>query len=316
MPLNTLLTRRALLAKSLAAASLAALPTGSAASDEASFSFLVVGDWGHANSEGQRQVAHAMGIAARRDRVRFVVSTGDNFYPRGVSGVSDPLWKDAFENVYGDNGLQGPWYPVLGNHDHKGNVAAERDYSAASSRWSMPADYYRHTEVLGSGGDLIELFFLDTLPLLSSGDGFLARLIEPGAATQLSWLGAALAESKATWKIVVGHHPVFSAGPHGNTPVLIAALKPLFDRHHVAAYINGHDHNLQHIIVDGVSYLTCGAGSEARPAAAHPEGAAFSAAVPGFMAVKMRPSAILLTFLDAQARVLYRATLLPRTAGH
>lgn len=311
MPLNAILTRRALLAQSLAIASLAVLPTGLAASDESSFSFLVVGDWGHANSEGQRRVAHAMGIAARRERVRFVVSTGDNFYPKGVSGVSDRLWKEAFESVYVDSGLQGPWYPVLGNHDHKGVVAAERDYSAVSSRWSMPADYYRHTEVLGCG-DLVELFFLDTLPL--SGDGFMARLFEPSAASQLLWLSTALAESHATWKIVVGHHPVFSAGPHGNTPALVAALKPLFDRHHVAAYVNGHDHNLQHIIVDGVSYLTCGAGAEARPAA-HPERAAFSSAVPGFMAVKMMPSAIQLTFLDDQAHALYEATLLPRTAN-
>ncbi len=158
--------------------------------------------------------------------------------------MSDPLWKDAFESIYVDSGLQAPWYPVLGNHHHKGHVTAERDYSAVSARWPMPADYYRHTEVLGSGGDLVEFFFLDTLPLSTAGDGFMAGLFEPGAAAQLSWLMTVLAESKATWKIVVGHHPVFSAGPHGKTPTLITALKPLFDR---------------------------GAGAEARPAA-HPEG--------------------------------------------
>ena len=181
MSINISFTRRALLTKGLATASMALLPAASIASDEASFSFLVVGDWGHANSEGQRQVARAMGIAGRRDRVRFVVSTGDNFYPNGVSGVSDRLWKEGFENVYVDNSLQGPWYPVLGNHDHKGNVAAERDYSSASSRWSMPADYYRHTEVLG-GGTLVEFFFLDTLPLVRADDGLMARLLETGVA--------------------------------------------------------------------------------------------------------------------------------------
>lgn len=312
MSISISLTRRALLTTGLATASITVLPAA-LASDEASFSFLVVGDWGHANSEGQRQVARAMGIAARRDRARFVVSTGDNFYPNGVSGVSDRLWKEAFENVYVDSGLQGPWYPVLGNHDHKGNVAAERDYSSVSSRWSMPADYYRHTELLGD--DLVEFFFLDTLPLVRMHDGFMARLFETGAAAQLSWLNVALAESKARWKIVVGHHPVFSGGPHGDTPTLVAVLKPLFDRHHVAAYINGHDHNLQHISVDGVSYLTCGAGSEAR-LLPHPEAAEFSAAVPGFMLVKMTPSAILLSFLNARAQVLYTATLHPPAIGH
>ena len=79
---------------------------------------------------------------------------------------------------------------------------------------------------------------------------------------QFVWLERALAASKADWKIVVGHHPVFSGGMHGASWGLIRYLKPMLEEHGVRVYLNGHDHDLQHIAVDGVHYLTCGAGAE------------------------------------------------------
>ena len=44
---------------------------------------------------------------------------------------------------------------------------------------------------------------------------------------------------------MAGHHPVLSAGIHGNTPYLLSNLKPLMEEYDVTAYISGHDHNLQ-----------------------------------------------------------------------
>ena len=100
--------------------------------------FLVVGDWGQA-SEPQRQVAGAMAQVAGQGGARFVISTGDNFYPRGVGSVSDPQFRDAFEEVYAAPSLQAPWYVVLGNHDYEGSPNAEIAYSSRSPRWRMPA---------------------------------------------------------------------------------------------------------------------------------------------------------------------------------
>lgn len=37
----------------------------------------------------------------------------------------------------------------------------------------------------------------------------------------------ALKESRAKWKIVVGHHTIFSAGDHGNTQELVDKLLPI-----------------------------------------------------------------------------------------
>lgn len=50
---------------------------------------------------------------------------------------------------------------------------------------------------------------------------------------------------RAEYLIVAGHHPVLSAGIHGNTPYLISKLKPLLEENDVTAYLSGHDHNLQ-----------------------------------------------------------------------
>lgn len=36
-----------------------------------------------------------------------------------------------------------------------------------------------------------------------------------------------LQASSATWRIVVGHHPVFSTGEHGSTPELVEHILPL-----------------------------------------------------------------------------------------
>ena len=66
---------------------------------QSTLSFVVLGDWGKGNV-GQRAVARERGHTAAVSDARFVVSVGDNFYPRGVSGVDDPHWRDEFEGVY------------------------------------------------------------------------------------------------------------------------------------------------------------------------------------------------------------------------
>src|SRR5438045_632011 len=51
----------------------------------------------------------------RRTRIDGILLVGDNFYPCGVSGVSDPQWSKITEH-FGPAHL--PIYPVLGNHDY------------------------------------------------------------------------------------------------------------------------------------------------------------------------------------------------------
>lgn len=56
----------------------------------------------------------------------FIVALGDNFYPAGITGVLDPLWKTCWEDMFLTHGtLRVPWHAVLGNHDYMGSPEAE-----------------------------------------------------------------------------------------------------------------------------------------------------------------------------------------------
>lgn len=48
--------------------------------------------------------------------------------------------------------------------------------------------------------------------------------------------------------IVAGHYPIWSIAEHGPTPALIHELRPYLFKHGAALYLNGHDHNAQHIV--------------------------------------------------------------------
>ena len=57
-----------------------------------------------------------------------------------------------------------------------------------------------------------------------------------------------LLKSRASWKIVVGHHGIVSySEKHGSQPELIRVRLAL-ERLGAIAYLNGHDHNLQHVV--------------------------------------------------------------------
>jgi 3',5'-cyclic AMP phosphodiesterase CpdA len=62
------------------------------------------------------------------------------------------------------------------------------------------------------------------------------------AVRQAAWLDNALSQSHAAWKLVMFHHPVYSAHPRRDHPTLRHFWAPVFDRHHVDLVLQGHDH--------------------------------------------------------------------------
>jgi len=292
--------RRSFIGGALAGLALPALARAAALS-ESGLDFLAIGDWGERGSRGQRRVASAMAGAARRSAPKFVLALGDNFYPTGVASADDPHWRVSFDAVYTDPALGCPWYAVVGNHDHEGDIKAQIERSRTDARWRMPARFYTMTQAVPDGG-IAEFFCLDTTSIINPVTS------PPDSDDQLGWLDRALAESRADWKIAVGHHPVFSGGAHGNTLELVDTLKPIFERHRVAAYLNGHDHDLQHIVAGGIHYVTCGAGSQTRKTRKI-DGTLYAASKLGFMAASLNSSALAFEFVGAAGTTLYRSEI-------
>jgi tartrate-resistant acid phosphatase type 5 len=264
-------------------------------------SFVVVGDWG-TGSDDQHSVAKQMAVASRAIGARFVISTGDNIYPRGLKAADDSQFQTKFEMVYDDPALRIPWYVVLGNHDRAGDAEAEIDHASTNGRWRLPSAYYKHSEALGAGNS-VDFFFIDTDEIRERYRSWVRYFTRD---PQLVWLEQELSNSRAEWKIVVGHHPVYSGGRHGGEPALVRRLEPLLEKYGVQVYLNGHDHDLEHRIAGGIHYLTSGAGARTRPAKPR-EGAQFFAARPGFMTARLQPTAMEIEFLDLNGTTLYRA---------
>lgn len=307
MPTNHVasISRRRLLAGSLAAAATSAISRPAEALG-LGLNFLAIGDWG---TPGVASVAAAMGEWAEEMAPGFVISTGDNFYPSGVNGVDDPRWLAQYEEMFAAPGLACPWYAVLGNHDHDGDIEAQIAYSGRSKRWHMPGRYFSRSERLPDGG-VAEFFFIDTTPVYENTHGFLATFkpLTTFVVEQFGWLDEALAASDADWKIVVGHHPVFSGGVHGASWGLIRYLKPMMERHGVAVYLNGHDHDLQHIAFDGIHYLTSGGGAEPRKAGMA-SGSLFYRSMLGFMAATLTSTDFSFSFVGTDGQPVYGATI-------
>lgn len=278
-----------------------------------SLNFIVFGDWGRRGEEDQRQVATQMGLAAQNTSARFVIAAGDNFYENGVASVEDKQWKQSFEDVYTSPSLQVPWYAILGNHDYHQNCDAQIAYGQTSSRWNMPARYYMQSHQINKDVTA-DFFYIDTTPMVKMyyypffEEPTSAHVATQDVPKQMAWLKAALASSKAPWKIVIGHHPIYSGGEHGDTPELIETILPLLHEHKVQAYFNGHDHDLQHLMAGEINLFCSGAGSQVRPTrqTAHTK---FAQSSSGFTSVSLGADEMDICMIDNFGKVLYTTSI-------
>ncbi len=278
-----------------------------------SLNFLVFGDWGRQGESDQREVAEQMGIAAQNVGARFVIAVGDNFYEHGVASLTDDHWQKSFENVYTAPSLQVPWHVILGNHDYHGNCEAQLEYARRSSRWTIPARYYMQSHQIDRQ-TRADFFYLDTTPMIKGyyrhefEEPIRANVITQDVPGQLAWFKAALRASKAQWKVVFAHHPIYSGGEHGDQPELIESVLPLLQEHNVHAYFNGHDHDLQHLVAGEVNMFCSGAGSQVRPTKKI-EYTRFAKSRSGFTTVRLGPDKMDVAMVDWRGTVLYTTTV-------
>jgi hypothetical protein len=249
-----------------------------------SLSFAVIGDFGvgmrkDSPTRRQQKVADAMATLISSERVRLIVTTGDNIYagerllgiPIGGTGDEDDDWFFTFFQPYRYIINRVPVYPSIGNHDAE--ETEERD-----DRAQVEDNFYLRERILseeaagrasfGPGlfyrfryGSDIEFICIDT----SKEDYFRGkRLFE--YPKHWDFVEAAFPEdgSAKTWRIPFCHHPPYCAGPqHGNTESM-QRLIPLFRRSGVRVLFSGHEHNFQHSRCDGIDYFVTGAAGKLR----------------------------------------------------
>lgn len=278
--------------------------------------FILMGDWGRNGEDHQIPVAAQMGKVASAASVDFIVAAGDNFYPDGVASEFDPLWRYSFEDIYTSFSLQWDWYAVLGNHDYGGNPDAQVNYSKISRRWRMPSRYYSKTFSLnGDTTQQLMMIFIDTCPLVREYHRNKNIAVAGQDSTaQKVWLERLLANASANvkWKLVVGHHPMYTGGSrteNHDTRNIRGSLQPLFEKYQVDAYLAGHEHSLQHHVTNaGTHHFISGAASEITPVKMLPI-SKFVASQYGFMLFSAEPARLLVQMIDFNGNVIYSTTL-------
>jgi tartrate-resistant acid phosphatase type 5 len=227
-------------------------------------------------ASGLHPVASAMDEHCRRAGCDFGIMLGDNIYPDGATlgtdGIDDARrFYDMFDSPFGRLGAGTPGfgiYAMLGNHDWRHSregALAQVQYLQRHPKFRMPGLFYRAVPP-GFEGE-VELFVIDTEMLLASTTVQKDSLDEQGNELRtgemekwpahnmpqtdeerqmVEWLARSLAESNAHWKLVFGHHALWSGGgsKYEKARALRRLLLPALCRH-ADAYFAGDDHMLE-----------------------------------------------------------------------
>ena len=257
----------------------------------------------------------------------------------GVESTSDTQWNTTYSQAFSNFEKKVPIYAVLGNHDYHSNPEAQIDYSQQNidprESWKMPSHEYNviynipnGSSDLSSSPATLQIIFIDTC-ILAPTDTYIGLhyFSQEQAAAHLASIETALAASTATWLIVAGHYPIFSRGEHGDSATLTASLLPLLRKYGVQAYLNGHDHTLQHISWQGVDFFVSGHGSYSAEKgvpegywgatdSAAKEGARFGSLAVGFGSAEASRDTLRVSFMDQHGQQLYSTVLTnPRNAS-
>ncbi len=281
-----------------------------AAVSSAQMRLLVVNDLGRNGYYEQKPIAELMGKMAGELDIEAVLALGDIHHFMGVESVNDPLWMTNYELIYSHPELQIPWYPILGNHEYRGNTQAVLDYSAVSRRWQMPARFY--SKVFEEDGASLRVVFIDTTPLIEKYHK--DSVDYPSVAgqdgnLQLAWMESELREAKEDWVVVVGHHPVYAFTPKSESERsdMQKRVEPILRRYRADMYICGHIHNFQHIRPQGAQtdYIVNSTGSLARSHVEKTEGTLFVSGEAGFSILSFTKDELRLDLVNAKGETIH-----------
>jgi hypothetical protein len=294
-----------------------ALAPAPTVSDAAGAELLMIGDWGYDDDHtAQSQVASGMRRYAHENAVnpQALLMLGDNWYGELAGGSQSPRWQTQFEEMYPHDVFPGPAYAILGNHDYQkwpeSKVNAELAYAKSGhTRWTMPARWYSFE--FPAQNPLITFIALDSNMPFKDGTSERGKdftLTPAQQAEQLRWLEGELKRPRTTpFLVVMGHHPVYSDGPHGDHPVLVRDWDPLFQKYKVDVYLAGHDHDLQHLEFEGhptTHFLSGGGGADLYDLKVDPSARGpFAQKVYGFSHLSITEKQLTLRHLDPSGHI-------------
>lgn len=205
--------------------------------------FVAFGDGG-SGLPAQQQIADQLIRQHNQSPYNLILLLGDNIYP---NGDTIKYGENRFTALYKpllDNKVQ--FKPILGNHDITGPLGVGYPALWMSNQrenmrfFGMPYPYYDF--IMGD----FHFFMLNTNKFHH---------------LQRDWLIRKLLESRQRWKIVCGHHPVFSSGFHGSSTYLRKRLKPLLEAGGANLYLSAHEHDYERFAtIDGITYIVSGGG--------------------------------------------------------
>ncbi len=188
-----------------------------APSETQPFSFIYMGDaqnglyrWGSLLKTADRH----------RPDAAFYIMAGDLVDRGNDRDDWDAFWHNC-DGVYNRKQL----VPAIGNHENQGG---------------HPTMYLELMNLLENGPDDVEKERAYSFEYSNALFVVLDTNIDPRS--QTAWLERTLAESDATWRFAVYHHPAYSSAPSRDNADIRKLWGDIFDKHHIDVALQGHDH--------------------------------------------------------------------------
>ena len=213
--------------------------------EQRSIKFAIIGDSGRGSKE-QHEVAAQMVAYRQRFDYRFVLMAGDNIY-EGPATEDD--YRLKFEEPYKlllDAGVK--FYAALGNHDDT-NQVYYKPFNMDGQRYYT---FVPPVDPLTRWYTRVRFFALDSTYLTGE---------------QLKWFEREVTESRAEWKIVFLHHPLYTSGRYGLAARGVRlALESAFVNGGVDVVFSGHEHIYERAELQrGILYFITGGAGSLRP---------------------------------------------------
>lgn len=209
--------------------------------------FGIIGDFG-GNNPGSKAVAHAI----KKKQPAYIITVGDNNYPRGCQATIDEnigqyysKYIGDYQGSYGKGATENAFYPTLGNHDWDAQTHCKQGEYLPYQTYFKSLNNQRYYDFQKND---IHFFALDSDPREPDGNTINSK--------QYQWFKEKIKKSKAKFKIAYFHHAPYSSSYHGSNK----AMQWDFAKLGIDVVLAGHDHIYERIERHGIVYFVNGIG--------------------------------------------------------